>query len=179
MSLVPEKNNKIFLYRVAVFYGWILIALTTLAMYFLLNSSGEASFQESKSSIFKIMALLTPQLTIMSIFFFSRKDEIITADKNLGVCLTLTFVYLISFAFSLYWGIYFRHFGLDKDIDQNTEAFVTYMGYLSMIGVGPVTYLFAKAGFQVIQVRRRNTTAKPPKENSEKNTESSTNDLPH
>jgi len=165
MSLVTEKNNKTFLYRVAVFYGWILITLATLAMYFLLNNNTDASFQESKSSLFKIMSLLTPQLTLMSIFFFSRKEEIITADKNLNVCLTLTFVYLLSFTFSLYWGIYFRHFGLDKDINQNTEAFVTYIGYLSIIGIAPVGYLFSKAGFKV---RQKTTTVKPKKETTEK-----------
>lgn len=138
---LDQERSELFSARKIILYGWIIIVILTITMFLFLNHSGRASFSESKESLIKVMSLVIPQLTLICVFFFSSKDKKLE-NRIVKLCVTMSLIYQFCFVFLLYWGVYFENFESQKGLDLNMEAFTVYIGYISIIGISPIGYLF-------------------------------------
>jgi hypothetical protein len=138
---------KVTTFRFAVFGIWVVSLLAVVGSFLISMVYHGMPFSEAQEGLESVAALILPQITIMCAFFFGasevRQRRILERDRGIAwLAVILSLVYHVAFWLLLVAAIVFGR--LEPTIGKNATALVKIMGLLSILGLTPVAYLFAK-----------------------------------
>ena len=138
-------RTQVTVLRVGVFYIWLLTICVAITVLLLLLEWRGLRLNEVQPGFGRLMAVFTPQLSIMCAFFFtsSRKDtaKLATDAPMLAMtAVTLSVIYHSCLIAGLVLGALLGKFG--ATFDDNMDAILLVAGYLSVFGSAPVAFLF-------------------------------------
>jgi len=138
---------KVMTFRFAVFGIWVVSLLAVIGAFLASMVYHKMPFSEAQGSLESVAALILPQITIMCAFFFGasevRQRRMLARDRGVALlAVILSLVYHITFWLLLVAAIVYGR--LEPTIGKNATALVKIMSILSVLGIAPVAYLFAK-----------------------------------
>lgn len=139
--------NSIAVFRLTIFGSWLITLLVTIAVY-VTRFAIQGQDPDLESSMNTVMGILLPQVGIMVAFFFAsdRLDQrrLLKEERGLALlAMALSLIYHVTFISLLLLLIGLRSF--EMTMPAKTAVFLKFVGYLSIVGMSPVAYLFAKA----------------------------------
>jgi hypothetical protein len=134
------------IFRFWIFWIWVVTLIVTLSVFIGTLVAHKMVFKEIEDSLTQVMGLLVPQISVMTAFFFGASKQtqaqLLAQNQALGAfALGLSAVYHVSFWIVMSLAIGLGIFG--STIDENTNAAIKILGFLSIFGLSPVAYLFA------------------------------------
>lgn len=140
--------NKVNLLRIALFGSWLFTLGVIVTLVFVKMGYSSAEWEHLQPGLTGVFGMIMPQLSMMMAFFFStdRKRQVELAEhfpQLATVAIMCSIFYHIVFLASIIFGVMFEAF-TDNDLDANFNAIAVLMGWLSIIGIAPVAFLFAR-----------------------------------
>lgn len=148
---MPTANKRVVTFQLVVFAFWIGSLLAGLIVYVTIGfccyfNVGSASDAEWFAATEDLMRLILPQLAIIATIFLAagpdRRADFALHGHRATVALVCSAIYHGVFWLLLLIGVAAKGFG--GSLPGDTDKLVTIMGWMTVLGVGPVTYLFSQ-----------------------------------
>lgn len=135
-------------FRFSIFWIWTITLGVSLAIFIGAMIMHSMTFREIEEPMTRLIGVLIPQLSVMIAFFFgtskSSLQKILQRDHGMArLAVGLSIFYHVIFWVVLGLSIGGGLFG--QTIDENAAAAIKIMGFLSIFGLSPVAYLFARS----------------------------------
>ena len=139
--------SKLHFVRLSILGMWVgTLVVAVAAFLYRISVVGDVNFEEAKDSMAIVFFLITPQMTIISTFFFGTSNkkfaEIVRErSENAVLAAVLSLIYHAIFIFFLTFGVALNLI-TGVTLDDTVTAMIFFMGLFSIVGLPPVAYLF-------------------------------------
>jgi len=134
------------LVRFSVLWIWIITIFFSISIYLFKGANVKMDVDEVISNLSSILSVIIPQVTIIFSFVFkdagNHQKEQIERNQQLALfALIISLIYHSSFWFLLWYGIINEKLG--DTMNANTNAILHIIGFISILGLSPVGFLFS------------------------------------